>query len=239
MKRTLRGYLAIGFILTSGFAGLGQSAALASPERSATITIHVYNYAEVAPNVLMEAEKVATGIFRKAGVEIRWLNILLDIENDHEDPADKNLGNLAHIQLILISRPMAERAGLSGPTMGFAPGGGRNRKQVYLLYYRAEELARQQTEAQLKGNIFSHIEISGILGHAMAHELGHVLGLDSHSPAGLMHAVWNLTDLQNASFGKLLFTRHQTETIRIEVQRRNRQDGTPVVAQRDSAPMPR
>ena len=38
-----------------------------------------------------------------------------------------------------------------------------------------------------------------ILGHAAAHEIGHLLlGSNSHSPFGLMRARWSGQDLQNA-----------------------------------------
>jgi len=43
-------------------------------EAKLMITIHVYKYAEVSPQTLTAAEKVAAGILRKAGVETRRLD---------------------------------------------------------------------------------------------------------------------------------------------------------------------
>src|ERR1700730_8453733 len=60
------------FTLAGGLTGLGHAAAAASSETSPAITIHVRNYAGVAPQTLTEAEQVATGIFRKQGAEAGW-----------------------------------------------------------------------------------------------------------------------------------------------------------------------
>ena len=77
-----------------------------SPEHGSTLTIHVYNYDEVSPETLMKAEKTASGIFRKAGVETRWLNKHPHSENKKENSADpKPL--YPDIQLTILSRLMA------------------------------------------------------------------------------------------------------------------------------------
>ncbi len=44
-----------------------------------------------------------------------------------------------------------------------------------------------------------------------------------HSAAGIMRGDWNLWDLQNASYGYLLFTPRQAKAIREEAGRRARQ----------------
>jgi len=65
---------------------------------------------------------------------------------------------------------------------------------------------------QLQGE--THASPSVILGHAMAHELGHLLlGTNSHSPSGLMRAHWTREDLTNASKGNLRFSREQSLRI--------------------------
>jgi hypothetical protein len=58
-------------------------------------------------------------------------------------------------------------------------------------------------ELQMKTHTLTAI----ILGHAMAHELGHLLlGTNSHSRDGLMRAQWNRGDLAEAARGNLLFS---------------------------------
>ena len=48
-----------------------------------------------------------------------------------------------------------------------------------------------------------------VLGHAMAHELGHLLLGTGHSSQGLMKGSWTSLDLQLASRGKLRFSPDQ------------------------------
>jgi hypothetical protein len=53
-----------------------------------------------------------------------------------------------------------------------------------------------------------------VLGHAMAHELGHVLlGARAHSEAGLMLPNWDARNLKDMSKGRLHFTKEQAERI--------------------------
>src|SRR5260370_39458298 len=67
-------------VITTAAAVLNfGSAAVARDTRPhVNLTIHVYNYAEVPSQTLIQAENVAARIFRKAGVEIRWLGSPLD-----------------------------------------------------------------------------------------------------------------------------------------------------------------
>jgi hypothetical protein len=59
-----------------------------------------------------------------------------------------------------------------------------------------------------------------ILGHAIAHEIGHVLlGSSEHSSSGLMRAQWNQANWHLASAGLLTFLPEQTERMREEVSR--------------------
>jgi len=62
-----------------------------------------------------------------------------------------------------------------------------------------------------------------VLGHALAHEVGHLLlGKDSHSPNGVMRALWTEKELLNASAARLLFLPQQAAVIRTEVMARTK-----------------
>ena len=104
-------------------------------------------------------------------------------------------------------------------------GVGPNSEVAYVFYERAEQLARQQmAEKRLReslvGIVERRAELSQILGHVIAHELGHLLGLHSHARTGIMRADWNLTDLQDIACGYFFFTSQQADVIRAEVRRR-------------------
>jgi predicted SprT family Zn-dependent metalloprotease len=59
---------------------------------------------------------------------------------------------------------------------------------------------------------------SRILGHVMAHEMGHLLlPANSHSQSGVMHADWDSEQLLRMVKGLLQFTPEQGELIRSHV----------------------
>ena len=63
------------------------------------------------------------------------------------------------------------------------------------------------------------MQASQLLGHVMAHELGHLLlPHGAHSVAGLMRAEWDGAQVREASFGRLTFTPDQASLIRERLQ---------------------
>jgi hypothetical protein len=123
MKIGLKGCLILGLVLTGSAA-----------ETSPVLTIQVSNQAGVDLITLVQAEKTATGIFKKTGVESRWI-----------EPATEGSFPLSHIQLKILSSVMSLRHGLpdSFPdnAMGLAPGSGPDRQSVYVFYNSVEALA--------------------------------------------------------------------------------------------------
>ena len=72
-----------------------------------------------------------------------------------------------------------------------------------VFYNRVE----QRTEVE-------RISLEQVLGHAMAHELGHLLlGSNSHSSTGIMSGKWRADELKRAAKGDLLFTAQQARII--------------------------
>ena len=69
---------------------------------------------------------------------------------------------------------------------------------------------------------------AALLGHAIAHELGHLLlGTSSHTPAGLMAGRWHATDLDHAASGWLQFSPAEAARMRAETIRRGGGAGVP------------
>jgi len=67
------------------------------------------------------------------------------------------------------------------------------------------------------------LSVGRMLGHAIAHEIGHLLlGDNSHFPGGIMAAPWTKQDLWHMSKGDLLFTHQEVTRIQTEVRRRSR-----------------
>jgi hypothetical protein len=225
MRRAIR--WALGLALMVGLTGLDLSAAAGSPETSLTITIHACNFAQVDGRSLRDAEEVATEIFRKAGVETRWVDSASTSENMQSHQAAHGSYKLSDIQLAILSSLMAERLGLPNNVMGLAPGTERDRQLVYVFYDKVNALAQKEMQARVDGGISTYAIRVQILGLAIAHEIGHILlNLESHSDTGIMRANWDLKQMRDACYGYLVFTPPQAEAIRLEIRRRNGQQDT-------------
>ena len=240
MKRTLRWTLSVGLVLASGFTGLSHAAAAASSETSPAITIHVHNYAGVAPKTLAEAEEVATEIFRKAGLETQWTNTVLTTENGQQNFVGHAARTLADIHLSIFPSEMSDRDGAPNNVMGVAPGNGPDRRIVYIFERNVEARFWRLTRAQGSARLYRPVSMAKILGHAIAHEVGHLLlNQQVHSAHGIMRGEWGIADFRDMTEGMFLFTPEQTEFLRADVRRRNTQQETIKVAALESPALAR
>src|SRR5258705_8852884 len=81
--------------------------------------------------------------------------------------------------------------------------------ELNVLYHQIEELGTHGYRADR------------IMGHAIAHEIAHVLIGPAHSEEGIMRAEWTSTDFQRISWGLSLdFTRNQSTRLRNAALRR-------------------
>jgi hypothetical protein len=235
MKTTLRWTLSAGLALASGLTGFSPTAVLAASETSPAITIHVRNYAGVAPQTLKEAEKVATEIYRKAGVETRWADIPLNAENGQLNSAGNPTFTLADIQLSIFPDVMSDQSGLPSNVMGLAPGTGPDRGIVYVFDSKVRTLYWRMSSVYINGDMDRYVSIGQVLGHAIAHEIGHLLlNQQVHSSHGIMRGEWGFADFRDMTCGMLLFTPHQAEFLRTDVRRRNAERETFKVAELES-----
>lgn len=61
-------------------------------------------------------------------------------------------------------------------------------------------------------------DIATLLGHVAAHEIGHLLlGANSHSSAGIMHARWTVEELASARVGSLVFLERETRRMKAKL----------------------
>ena len=60
-----------------------------------------------------------------------------------------------------------------------------------------------------------------VLGHIVAHELGHLLlGAGSHSGNGIMHVPWLPKELESVAQGSMMFTAGESEKMRVNIRAR-------------------
>jgi len=224
MNKSIIRYLTAGWIGTMGWANLGQAVLADEPEPNLQITVYVYNWAQVEPNTLREAKEVATHIFRKAGVEAALLDHPLPSENEPMDGIELQFLQSLPFFVHIFPHAMAKPSRLRTTVLGLAPGmpDNQDRNRVYVFDHVAARMAQEQVIARLNRTVFRRANKGQILGHGIAHEIGHILlHQASHAPAGLMRANWDRNDLQDMGMGYLLFTPEEAERLRAEVVRRN------------------
>jgi len=163
------------------------------------LRVSVFNSSPISPSTIEYGEGEAGLVLREAGVEVIWLNCPQDAQHEASSGlcSEASFPSHLHLRMLRASR------GLKATTVGisFSAEG----KGCYAdLFYEPIQ--------QLQGGTYASPSV--ILGHAMAHELGHLLlGTNSHSLTGLMRAHWTPEDLANASKGKLRFSREQSLRI--------------------------
>ena len=202
----------LAILLTVAAASSAAKDAPREVETRFQITVRVYNYAGVASGTLLRAEEEGTRIFRKAGVEVVWLECSISPSPvGQASPCQTPLGAIT-VNLKILPPSMAARFESSREEMGFALVLARNGSaaDAWVFYQRVEDAAGSQIASP-----------SQILAYAMAHEIGHLLlGPDHHSREGIMCARWNQKSLEDVSQGQMLFTRDQAQLIRNQVQTR-------------------
>jgi hypothetical protein len=190
MRNLFAGSIFVVLIVTSGLN------AVAEP-----ILVLVHNYAGVEPAVLMGAERTAATVLATGGVQVQWL----ECEEDSRQPEQCQDGPDASVLVLqLLPAGVTRRAAPSG-ALGFAVPAGPQEFGSFAGVFcdRVKRLSSRGFREPV------------ILGHAIAHELGHLLlGIGGHSDDGIMKAEWHRKDLERAESGTLVFDAMQRTTIR-------------------------
>ncbi len=173
------------------------------PEPETALTVRLYDYAHVPPGTLAEAKNQAIQIFRQAGVDLRLVACRLTEEENAKNPGCRESLRSFSFDLRILPREMARHLPCADGTLGFAwPG----RASV--------SFQDVQMVAGLEG-----VPQSVVLGHVMAHELGHLLLGKAHTFTGLMSPSLRETQLARAIRGQLLFHPREAKRIRVQLQR--------------------
>lgn len=192
----------------------GVSPKKSSARESLSISVLVYNYAGIEPQFLAPSERQVEAIFQTVGIRIIWL----EDGTPGRQPGHTNLRSVEpapDVALRLLPSSMAAKQDLPHETTGYAlpcsPDQGNCLATVF--YARVEEFSR-----------YAQAPVSRVLACAIAHEFGHLLlGPDSHSANGIMHAGWCPADFAPDALLSLLFTHAQAKLIRASVRERARQ----------------
>lgn len=190
-----------------------------SPAIELQVDMTVDDPAGVPADWLRQAQEEMTRIYGEIGVRINWQAGPLAAQCDIDRGADDVPAWPPRALLIAVRRSSSRKQEGLENVMGFAVGTASERAHVvYVLYDSIDQ--------------FPVLYRGLMLGHIMAHEVGHaLLPLQSHSSHGLMRAQWNRADLELAQAHRLRFTPGQAELIRGRaVQLAKREKGSPEAA---------
>jgi len=184
---------------------------------SLRITLRVYNFPKLPHAMLANAEETATVIFHHAGIDVAWVDCPLSSSELQEYPACSPTIGFTDFAVRILTRSMVKKMSFPEQTLGFGLACADDRRGCYadVFYHRIVELGERGWGTPG----------AEILGHAMAHEVGHLLlGPNSHSPTGIMRATWDVSELQAMSHRCLLFTPGQGQRMRAAVLTRIRRE---------------
>ena len=225
MKQSVAQRAVIGFAF---LLGLPILAASADPKSKAAnlagfdsqLTIRVYDYARLSSDEYEPACGQAERILSQAGVRTRWLNCALT-PAESSDPGCKEPITPADLVMRILPADMAARLRVTEKTFGYAvPSRDDGFGTVAnVFHHRVAELIAQKRQ-RVGGRLYSS---AVVLGHILAHELGHVLlGRNSHSRSGIMAFPWGPKQLIGCLNGGLLFSKSEAAAIRREARKRQR-----------------
>jgi hypothetical protein len=182
------------------------------------LTIRVYDYARLPKGEYEPARGQAEHILSQAGVPTRRLRCAL-APAEAKDPGCEEVITPTDLVVRILPVDMAVRVPVKGNVFGYAVPSRDNGfgTVVSVFHHRVAELIAQK-HRRAGGRLYSK---AVVLGHILAHELGHVLlGPNSHSRSGIMAFPWGPKQLAGSLRGELLFSKAESATILREVRER-------------------
>ncbi len=207
--------MGLAFLSTWVSSTKAREQSLGGPGPKLEITIHVHDYARVGRYVLDRAEREATRVLLEAGVQLTWVDCPRAPQDHVEFSACRQpLRPYDKIDVSILSRAMSARAALPATTLALTPMSSEGERASMTSVF----LSHVDEQASTVG-----VGLPILLGHVLAHELGHLLLRTSHhASSGLMRPTWTAKDLRRAAHGQLLFTQEQAASLRAELRARAR-----------------
>jgi hypothetical protein len=181
--------------------GLGTIVALAigscapqsvSPE-PLQLGIAIYTRADIDGPIVARAKDRVDRIFREVGISVIW---------KHEVPSRTN--TITEVGIIIQPRVLPHRSGPAGE-LGVAIDAPSERGRLAYVFFE-QVLATAQKH---------RVDEGALLGHAIAHEAGHLLlPFGTHSTMGLMRGEWEESDFAAIAGRGLSLTAEQATAIR-------------------------
>jgi hypothetical protein len=198
--------LGLCLLLEFSSSGLAQNPPKDGAQANLRITVRVYDFTQLHPKSQAGATKEAAAVLGKAGIQTEWL-VCAATEGQMPPACNQPIG-AGELALRIVRRAKATKGIFKCSACAAAVEDAEGRGTYATLFL---DCLDEMPEANYRLP-------SLLLGHFMAHEIGHLLlpGKD-HTASGLMRPVLREEDWQLASVGALVFSPQQAERLRAEV----------------------
>ncbi len=201
MNRHFKRHFAVGCLLAAGLTA-GRPLNGETLDDAPRFTVRLYNYAGVDSLQLRRGITAASRVFRKAGIQLVWVECSVARVDVQKDSACGQFDGTPWAQLSILPGKMAQRLKLDNEVFGVAVG-----RLAFVFFHQVQELSAELC-----------IPEPLVLGHIMAHELGHVLLGPEHSSSGVMIADLKQRDLPTVVKGWLVFNSQQAARMQAHLR---------------------
>jgi len=202
-KRSIGGW-ALSLVLAASCYGHPEDAAIPATRNDATITIRVLNYAQVKPAALLPAERAASEILRKAGVDPVWVECGGG-QTGWLEPGCSSPVTPLDLVVNLLPRSLAQPLHFRDETLGAAveSAGKDFGFFAYVFYDNVKDCA-----------VHENLDLPQLLGDTIVHELAHLLlGTNSHSNYGVMSPCWRGREFLAVKQSRLSFSSSEEKRL--------------------------
>jgi hypothetical protein len=194
---------ALSLFLGMAATNSGWAAETDQPGRGA-ISVWVYNYGGIESETLSQAKERASKILGRARVDIKWEDCPVSAAEQALYPSCRpELHPIRLVVRIRAGMPHDVRARVRN-AFGFAHVPDKGVGFLAEIYSSGADLLAS-------GDVR---ERGSMLGHLIAHELGHLLlGTTKHAASGIMRSPFTGREIERAKQGALLFNTQESERL--------------------------